>query len=49
MIIRNSENFFINPKHFETWSDLKKDKILKYFIDTLYQDKEREDHDYYLF
>jgi len=49
MVIRNSENFFINPKHFETWSNPKKSKIIEYFIDTLFQDKERDDYDYYLF
>jgi len=49
MVIRNSENFFINPNHFETWSKQKQDKILEYFIDTLLQDKEKDDYDYYLF
>jgi hypothetical protein len=49
MIIRNSENFFINPSHFETWSIEKKNKILKYFLDTMYVDIDRDDTDYYLF
>lgn len=49
IIIRNSENFFFSPVLFDTWSDKKKEKILNYFIDTLYEDKEKDDYDYYLF
>ena len=49
MLIRNSENFFICPVHFDKWGDEKKEKILNYFIDTLYEDKEKDDYDYYLF
>lgn len=49
MVIRNSENFFINPTHFDTWSMEKRTKILDYFLDTLYEDKDKDDMDYYLF
>lgn len=49
MIIRNSENFYISPLHFETWSIEKKNKILTYFLETLYEDKDKDDLAYYLF
>lgn len=49
LIIRNSENFFVSPKYFETWQDSKKGKILKYFIETIYKDDDRDDSEYYLF
>ncbi|WP_461632708.1 hypothetical protein [Labilibaculum euxinus] len=49
MIIRNSENFFINPLYFKTWSELKTNKILEYFAETLYSDKDKDDVDYFLF
>ncbi|WP_339758157.1 hypothetical protein [Algoriphagus aquimarinus] len=49
MVIRNSENFFLNPKHFETWSKIKQVKILKYLVDTLFQDLDRDDYEYNLF
>lgn len=49
MVIKNSENFFINPIHFETWSKSKKDSILNYLVDTIYKDKDIDDIDYQLF
>ncbi len=49
LIIRNSENFFINPKYFKNWSETKKNKIINYFLDTVYEDKDLDHADYYLF
>lgn len=49
MIIRNSENFFINPIYFKTWSDSKKNKILEYLVETLFRDEDNDDFDYFLF
>lgn len=49
IIIRNSENFYINPQHFETWNIEKQNKILSYFQDTLHLDDDKDDLDYYLF
>jgi len=49
MVVRDSENFFINPTHFETWNEQKRNKILEYFINSLFEDKEKDDFDYYLF
>lgn len=49
MIIRNSENFFINPQYFNTWSELKKSEILEYLTETLFTDKDKDDVNYFLF
>lgn len=49
LIIRNSENFYINPKYFESWTESKKEIIIKYLIDTLFKDSDQDDKDFYLF
>lgn len=49
LIIRNSENFYISPKYFESWTESKKGKIIRYLIDTLLMDIDRDDVEYYLF
>lgn len=49
MVIRNSENFFINPIYFKTWSNSKRSKILKYLVETLFRDEDKDDFEYFLF
>lgn len=49
LVIRNSENFFINPKHYNNWSESKKKNIINYFVNTLYKDNDLDNIDYYLF
>jgi len=38
LILQNCENFAINPKHFETFSKLKIERIKEYFTKTLFYD-----------
>jgi hypothetical protein len=38
LILRYCENFVINPNHFESFSKKKKERIKKFFIDTLFHD-----------
>ncbi len=49
LIIRNSDNFFISPLHFSTWSESKKSKVLQHCADTVFKDVEQDDVDFYLF
>lgn len=49
MIIRNCENFYIAPKFFQSWSPNKKEKVLKYFKESLLQDLDKNDKEFYLF
>lgn len=49
MIIRNCENFFVNPVFYNTWSEKKKEEILLYFRESMNGDFERESPEVYLF
>lgn len=49
MVIKNCENFFINPRFFQTWTSEKKEKIINYFKDTFRIDHDQDAVEYYLF
>lgn len=49
VIIENCENFFINPVHFEKWSESKKKKILELFTVTMFNPVDQDSEDFYLF
>ncbi len=49
LILWNSDNFFINPDHYNSWSDSKKDSILDYALETIFNDIDKDNIDFYLF
>ena len=49
LVIKNCENFFINPKFFQTWTREKQKKIMEYFSDTFRIDHDQDAVEYYLF
>jgi hypothetical protein len=49
LILGNAENFVVSPALFSTWSEEKKDKILKFFVQTLQLDSSVESEHLYLF
>jgi hypothetical protein len=48
LVIQNCENFFINPKFFNTWSQDKKQKISEYYIKTI-RNYDEDSPEFYLF
>jgi hypothetical protein len=48
LVIQNCENFFINPKFFNSWSQDKKQKISDYYINTI-GDHDEDSPEFYLF
>jgi hypothetical protein len=48
-VIKNCENFFINPRFFQKWTNEKKEKIIEYFKDTFRTDHDQDAVEYYLF
>lgn len=48
-VLRNCENFFINPSFFDKWTSEKKKKIVDFYIDTLNNDHDDNAIEYYLF
>lgn len=49
LVLRNSENFFLSPRYFAKCDDLKKEKTLDYFKQTVFEDKDIDDINFYLF
>ena len=49
MVIRNCENFFVNPKHFARWSENKKKTVIDFYKRSMTEDIDQDSTEFYLF
>lgn len=50
LLLKNGENFVINPSYFNAWDSNKKEKILNYFTETMFNEQHDEENEHlYLF